>query len=269
MYEFHYHKALSLKDALSKLDSSEDGKIIAGGMTLLPTMKQRLAAPSDLIDLTGIDALKGIKHTENIITIGAMTTHYDVHSSETIRAHIPALSDLAGLIGDPMVRHRGTIGGSVANSDPSADYPAAILGIGATIITNQRKIDSSEYFKGLFETALEEKEIITSIEFPIPDRAAYTKFPQPASRYALVGVFISKKNQKIRVSVTGAGPCAFRVSEMEKSLEKNFSPDSISEILIESNNLNSDIHGGSEYRAHLVTVLAKRSVEQILNTAQT
>jgi len=260
MYQFEYHKASSVEDAMKKLASADDGKILAGGMTLLPTMKQRLASPSDLIDLSGIAALKGIKVDGKTVAIGAMTTHWEVHSSKDVQKAIPALSDLAGQIGDPMVRHRGTIGGSIANSDPSADYPAAVIGLGATIKTNKRDIAADDYFKGLFETALADDELIVSVSFPIPKRAAYQKFPQPASRYAMVGVMVAETDSGIRVGVTGAGPCAFRVPAMEKALGAKFAPDSVANITIPADGLNSDIHGSAEYRAHLVGVMAKRAV---------
>ncbi|MDA0367318.1 MAG: xanthine dehydrogenase family protein subunit M [Proteobacteria bacterium] len=260
MYQFEYHKASSVEDAMKKLASADDGKILAGGMTLLPTMKQRLASPSDLIDLSGIAALKGIKVDGKTVTIGAMTTHWEVHSSKDVQKAIPALSDLAGQIGDPMVRHRGTIGGSIANSDPSADYPAAVIGLGATIKTNKRDIAADDYFKGLFETALADDELIVSVSFPIPKRAAYQKFPQPASRYAMVGVMVAETDSGIRVGVTGAGPCAFRVPAMEKALGAKFAAESVANITIPSDGLNSDIHGSAEYRAHLVGVMAKRAV---------
>lgn len=260
MYQFEYHKASSVDDALGKVSGADDGKFLAGGMTLLPTMKQRLAAPSDLVDLAGVEDLKGIKVDGNGVTIGAMTTHYEVHSSAEVQKAIPALAALAGLIGDPMVRHRGTIGGSLANSDPSADYPAAVMGLGATIKTNKREIAADDYFKGLFETALEEGELITAVTFPIPKRAAYQKFPQPASRYAMVGVMVAETDSGIRVGVTGAGPCAFRAEEMEKALTSSFSADAVANIKISADGFNSDIHGSAEYRAHLMTVMAKRAV---------
>ena len=262
MYQFEYHKASSVDDALKKLSSADDGKVLAGGMTLLPTMKQRLAAPSDLIDLAGVDDLKGIKVDGASVTIGAMTTHYDVHSSAEVQKAIPALSKLAGLIGDPMVRHRGTIGGSLANSDPSADYPAAVMALGATIKTNAREIAADDYFQGLFETALEDGELIVSVSFPIPKRAAYQKFPQPASRYAMVGVMVAETADGIRVGVTGAGPCAFRVPDMEKALTAKFAPESVADIKISAEGLNEDIHASADYRAHLVTVMAKRAVAE-------
>ena len=263
MYEFEYHKPSSVNDAINKLSGADDGKFMAGGMTLIPTMKQRLAAPSDIIDLNYIETLKGISISQETVRIGAMTQHYLVQTSPEINNALPSLAKLAGLIGDPMVRHRGTIGGSVANSDPAADYPAAIIGLGARIVTNRRSIEADDYFKGLFETALEENELISSIEFPVPNRAAYVKFPQPASRYALVGVFVADTPKGIRVGVTGAGPCAFRAKNLETALSKEFSSENLNGITISADDLNSDIHGSAEYRAHLVIVMAKRAVDEI------
>jgi carbon-monoxide dehydrogenase medium subunit len=264
MYQFEYHRATSVEDALAKLKKSSDGKFMAGGMTILPTMKQRLARPSDLIDLAGVKELKGIKVDGGKVTIGAMTRHYDVANSADVKKAIPALTVLAGGIGDPMVRHRGTIGGSIANSDPSADYPAAVLGLGATIKTNKREIAADAFFKGLFETALKAGELITAVIFPTPKRAAYMKFPQPASRYAMVGVFVAETASGIRVGVTGAGPAAFRAKDIEAALTKSFTPEAAGGVKIEAKGLNSDIHGSAEYRAHLVTVMAKRAVAQAL-----
>ncbi len=260
MYDFQYHRPASVDDAIKTLNGTSDGKILSGGMTLLPTMKQRLASPSDLIDLAAIAALKGIKADAKTVRIGAMTVHYDVHASADVKKAIPALSVLAGGIGDPMVRHRGTIGGSIANSDPSADYPAAVIGLGATITTNKRDIAADSFFKGLFETALEPGEVITAVTFPIPKRAGYAKFRQPASRYAMVGVFVAETASGIRVGVTGAGACAYRVKAMEDALAKNFSADAIKGIKVPSDGLNADIHGSAEYRAHLVNVMAQRAV---------
>jgi carbon-monoxide dehydrogenase medium subunit len=260
MYDFEYHRPASLDDAIKALNGASDGKLISGGMTLLPTMKQRLASPSDLVDLGAIAALKGIKVDGSTVRIGAMTVHYDVHASAEVKKAIPALSVLAGGIGDPMVRHRGTIGGSIANSDPSADYPAAVMGLGATITTNKRDIAADSFFKGLFETALEPGEVITAVTFPIPKRAGYAKFRQPASRYAMVGVFVAETASGIRVGVTGAGSCAYRVKAMEDALAKNFSADAIKDIKVPSDGLNADIHGSAEYRAHLVNVMAQRAV---------
>jgi len=260
MYDFQYHRPASLDDAVKVLGAASDGKLISGGMTLLPTMKQRLAAPSDLVDLGGIVVLKGIKADGKTLRIGAMTIHYDVHASADVKTAIPALSVLAGGIGDPMVRHRGTIGGSIANGDPSADYPAAVMGLGATIHTSKRDIAADGFFKGLFETALEAGEVITAVTFPVPKRAGYAKFRQPASRYAMVGVFVAETASGIRVGVTGAGPCAFRHKEMEAALAKNFSPDALKGINTSPDGFNSDIHGSAEYRAHLVGVMAQRAV---------
>ena len=260
MYDFQYHRPASVDDAIKVLNGASDGKFISGGMTLLPTMKLRLASPSDLVDLGAIAALKGIKADAKTVRIGALTVHYDVHASADVKKAIPALSVLAGSIGDPAVRHRGTIGGSIANSDPSADYPAAVLGLGATITTNKRDIAADSFFKGLFETALEPGEVITAVTFPIPKRAGYAKFRQPASRYAMVGVFVAETASGIRVGVTGAGPCAYRVKAMEDALARNFSADAIKDIKVPSDGLNADIHGSAEYRAHLVGIMAQRAV---------
>jgi carbon-monoxide dehydrogenase medium subunit len=260
MYDFAYHKPKSMADALAALKKASDGKLLAGGMTLIPTLKQRLAQPSDVIDLAAIGELRGIKVDGNGVTIGAMTKHAEVAASTDVAKAIPALAKLAANIGDGQVRNRGTIGGSLANSDPAADYPAAVLGLGATVTTNERTIAADDFFKGLFETALKEGEIITSVTFPKPSRAAYMKFPNPASRYAMVGVFVAQTGSGPRVAVTGAGPCAFRVKAMEDALAKNWSADAVAGITIPANGLNGDIHGSPEYRAHLVTVMAKRAV---------
>ena len=261
MYQFEYHKASSVDDALNKLSGADDGKIIAGGMTLLPTMKQRLAAPSDLIDLAGVKELKGIKVDRSSVTIGAMTTHAAVSGSTDVKGTIPALADLAEGIGDPQVRNRGTIGGSVANNDPAADYPAACLALGATIKTDRREIAADDFFNGLFETALAEDEIITSVSFPSAEKAAYMKFPNPASRYALVGVFVAKTAAGVRVAVTGAGDSGvFRASSLEQALSSNFSASALDGITVSADDLMSDIHASAEYRAHLITTMAKRAV---------
>lgn len=260
MYRFEYTRANSVEDAAAKRSAADDGTYMAGGMTLIPTLKQRLAMPSDIIDLTGIDGLAGISVDGDIVTIGAMTRHADVAASAEVRQAIPALADLAGEIGDPAVRNRGTIGGSLANADPSADYPAAVLGLGATIVTDKREIAADDYFLDLFETALEEGEIITSVKFPVAKRAAYVKFPNPASRYAIVGVFVAEANDGMRVAVTGAGPCAFRVAEMETALAANFSAGAVAGIAVDAGDLNQDLHASAEYRASLVTTMAKRAV---------
>ncbi|MBA4100154.1 MAG: carbon monoxide dehydrogenase [Rhodospirillum sp.] len=260
MHDFGYHRPASAADAASLIASKSDGKIVAGGMTLIPTLKQRLAQPSDLVDLGGIAELKGVKAEGAGITIGAMTTHADVARSADVRNAIPALAVLAGGIGDPQVRNRGTIGGSVANSDPAADYPAAVLALGATIRTNKREIKADDFFKGMFETALADGEIITAIHFPKPDKSGYSKFPNPASRYAIVGVFVAKAGSGVRVAVTGAGPCAFRSKELESALSANFTPDAAKAVKQSANGLNSDLHATAAYRAHLVSVMASRAV---------
>ena len=260
MYDFDYHKPKSVADAVAALKKASEGKFMAGGMTLIPTLKQRLARPSDVIDLGAIGELRGIKVDGGTVTIGAMTKHAEVAASAEVAKAIPALAKLASGIGDGQVRNRGTIGGSIANSDPAADYPAAVLALGATITTNQRKIAADDFFKGLFETALKEDEIITSVSFPTATKAAYMKFPNPASRYAMVGVFVAQTASGPRVAVTGAGACAFRCKPMEDALAKSWSPDAVAGIKIPADGLNSDIHGSAEYRAHLVTVMAKRAV---------
>jgi aerobic carbon-monoxide dehydrogenase medium subunit len=260
MHDFGYHRPASAADAAGLLASKGEAKIVAGGMTLIPTIKQRLAQPSDLIDLGGIAALKGVKVEGDGITIGAMTTHADVARSADVQKTIPALAQLAGGIGDPQVRNRGTIGGSVANSDPAADYPAAVLGLGATIRTNKREIKADDFFKGMFETALQDGEIITAIHFPKPDTAGYSKFPNPASRYAIVGVFVAKTAGGVRVGVTGAGPCAYRSKELESALSSSFTPDAAKAVRASASGLNTDLHATAEYRAHLVSVMASRAV---------
>jgi len=260
MYNFNYHSPASLADASKALQTAAEGKLVAGGMTLIPTLKQRLAKPSDLIDLAKIGELKGIKKDGNTVVIGAMTKHAEVATSDVVKSAIPGLAALAEHIGDPAVRNRGTIGGSIANNDPAADYPAAVVALGATVITNKRKIAADDFFKGMFETALDPGEIITAVQFPIPEKAAYMKFPNPASRYAIVGVFVAKTGSGARVAVTGAGPCVFRQKDMEAALGKSFAPDAVANIRVSPSGLNGDIHASPEYRAHLVTVMAKRAV---------
>jgi carbon-monoxide dehydrogenase medium subunit len=259
MYEFNYHKPASLADA-AKLLGDEDAKLVAGGMTLVPTLKLRLAKPSDLVDLAAIGGLTGITEDGGGLTIGAMTRHAEVQRSAVVKRVIPALAALAGLIGDPAVRNRGTIGGSIANNDPAADYPSAVLGLGATVVTSKREIAGDDFFTGMFETALGQDEIVTAVKFPKPQAAAYQKFKNPASRYAIVGVFVARTASGVRVAVTGAGPCVFRVPEMEAALAKSFTPDAIKDIAIPDDGLNSDIHASAEYRAHLVNVMARRAV---------
>jgi aerobic carbon-monoxide dehydrogenase medium subunit len=261
MYPFEYHRPTSVRQAASLLSKLEEAKIVAGGHTLLPTMKLRLAAPANLIDLGGLSELRGIERSGRSVTIGAMTTHAEVAESAEVKEAIPALAELAEMIGDPAVRHRGTIGGSVANNDPAADYPAACLALGATIATNKRKIDADDYFKGLFETALAEDEIVTKVSFPIAQKAGYMKFRNPASRYALVGVFVAKRAAEIRVAVTGAGQNGvFRWSAAEEALKKRFAAKSLEGLTHPAEGLNSDIHADATYRAHLIGVMARRAV---------
>lgn len=260
MYNFAYHRPSSVAEAASALSASPDSKLVAGGMTLVPTMKQRLAQPSDLIDLGAIGDLAGISKTADGLKIGAMTKHAQVAASADVKATIPALASLAEGIGDPQVRNRGTIGGSVANNDPASDYPGAVLALGATVHTNKRDIAADDFFTGMFETALAEDEIITAFTFPTPQKAAYVKFPNPASRYALVGVFVAQTAGGVRVAVTGAGPCVFRSSAFESALNSNFAASALDGIAVDAGELNSDIHASAEYRANLIGVIAKRAV---------
>ena len=261
MYDFTYHRPKSVAEALGLLKGKPEARPMSGGMTLIPTLKLRLAKPSDVVDLGGIKELAGIKVEGGNVTIGGMTRHADVATSADVKSNIPALAYLAGHIGDPQVRNRGTMGGSVANNDPAADYPAAVVALNATVTTNTRKIPADSFFKGLFETALGEGELITAISFPKAEKAAYMKFPNPASRYAMVGVFVAKTAGGVRVAVTGAGPSVFRVKAMEDALAKNFSSAAIKDIKIPADGLNSDIHASAEYRAHLVGVMARRAVD--------
>jgi aerobic carbon-monoxide dehydrogenase medium subunit len=260
MYAFDYHRPQSLSAALADL-ANPDAKALAGGMTLLPTMKQRLASPSAIIDLNKLPELAGVTREGDNLVIGAMTRHADVAANPVVRSAIPALAKLAAGIGDPHVRNRGTIGGSIANNDPSADYPAAALALGATIVTNKRRIGAQDYFTGLFETALEPGELITQVSFPIPQKAAYMKFPNPASRYALVGVFVARTAGGARVAVTGAGENGvFRVEAFESALNANFSPAALDGVSVPASGLNSDLHADADYRAHLIGVMARRAV---------
>ena len=260
MYEFEYQKPASLDD-VTRLLGDEDAKLVAGGMTLIPTLKLRLAKPTQLVDLAAIPSLKGITEEGDAVVIGAMTRHADVNRSDVVKRAIPALAAMAGMIGDPAVRNRGTIGGSIANNDPAADYPAAIVALNATVRTNKREIAADQFFTGMFETALQPGEIVTAVRFPKVAQANYQKFRNPASRYAIVGVFVAKSPAGVRVAVTGAGPCVFRQSEMEAALAKSFTPDAIKDIQIKQDGLNSDIHASAEYRAHLVNVMARRAVQ--------
>ena len=261
MYDFAYQKPASVADAVKLLAGDAEAKLLAGGQTFIPVLKQRLNKPSAVIDLAGLK-LSGISVSANSVTIGAMTTHATVARSAEVKKAIPGLAMLASWIGDNQVRHRGTIGGSLANNDPSACYPAAVLALGAVIKTNKRAIKADDFFQGMFTTALEPDEIITAVEFPLPvEKSAYEKFRQPASRYAMVGVFVAKGPAGVRVAVTGAGQGGvFRVPEMEAALAKSWSPDAIAAIKVSPDGLNSDIHGSAAYRAHLITVMARRAV---------
>jgi len=262
-YPFKYRRAKSVAEAEALLKGTPDAKLLSGGQTLIAAMKLRLANPPELIDISGIPDLSYIRVSGDTVAIGAATIHYEVATSPEVQKAIPALAHLASLIGDPAVRHKGTIGGSVANNDPAADYPAAVLGLGATIKTNKRSLKADDFFTGMFSTALDDGEIVTEIAFPIPAKAAYKKFANPASRYAMTGAFVAKlKDGSVRVAVTGAGPCVFRVPEMETALAKSWNPDAIAKIGVDPSGLNSDIHGSAEYRANLVTVMAKRAVAE-------
>jgi CO/xanthine dehydrogenase FAD-binding subunit len=262
MYATNYPRASSIADAVTLQSSSDEAKYVSGGMTLIPTMKQRLAAPSDLVDLRHIAELKGIAVNGSRVRIGAGTTHAEVATSAELKAVCPAICHLASLIGDPHVRHMGTIGGSIANNDPAADYPSAMLALGATIVTNKREIPADDFFTGLFETALEEGEIVVAVTFAAPVKAGYAKFPNPASRYAMTGVFVAKTGDGgVRVAVTGAGSDGvFRHAGLEQALSANWSADATSGVTVDASNLLSDIHGSAEYRANLVKVMAKRAV---------
>ena len=260
MYDFTYRRAESLADARRAFEAAEDARYLAGGHTLLPTMKLRLAAPDALIDLAGLAELQGVARKGDSIVVGAMTTHAAVAASAVVVETIPALAALAEGIGDPHVRNRGTIGGSIANADPASDYPAAVVGLAATVRTDRREIAGDDFFTGLFETALEPGELVTAVSFPIPRAACYAKFPNPASRYAIVGVMAARAPGGARIAVTGAAPSVFRVREMEAALDADFSPAALAGIAVPEADMNDDIHAGAEYRAHLVGVMARRAV---------
>src|ERR1700756_3084804 len=262
MYEFKYHRPGTVRQAANLLAKNEDSKVIAGGHTLVPVMKQRLASPPHLVDLSHIEGLNEIEMKGRALSIGATATHFEVANSPTVGEAIPALAELAGMIGDPAVQHRGTIGGSLAHNHPTPDYPAAVMALGATIVTNKRRLKPEEFFQGLFTTALEPDEIITKVLFPLPKKAAYVKFRNQASRYALVGVFVAKRPSDVRVAVTGAGSeGVFRLTAFEEALKKRFSAKVLDGLTVPADGLNSDLHGSAEYRAHLIAVLARRAVE--------
>ena len=259
-YAFNYHRPASLAEAQTLFANAQEAKFLAGGQTLIPAMKQRLSAPSDLIDIGGLKDLSFVEEREGTIVIGAATRHGDVAASALLRKKIPALAGLVEEIGDPAVRHMGTLGGSLATSDPAADYPAAVLGLGAEIVTTKQAVVADDYFLGLFQTALADGEVITEVAFPIPRRAGYAKFRHPASHYAIVGVFVAETDAGVCVAVTGAGPCVFRVAEMEHALARRFDAESVAGISVGADDLNNDLHASAEYRAHLVTVMARRAV---------
>jgi aerobic carbon-monoxide dehydrogenase medium subunit len=261
MYETNYHRASSVADAVKLLKKGEDAKVLSGGMTLIPTMKQRLASPSDLVDITRIKELSGVKVSGKTVTIGAATTHYDVATNDKLAKACPALCALASHIGDPHVRYRGTLGGSISNNDPAADYPSAMLALNATIHTDKREIPADKFFKGLFETSLKEGEIVTAVSFTAPAKAGYAKFPNPASRYAMTGVFVAKDKDGVRVAVTGAGEGGvFRHKGLEAAFAKSFDAASAEGVKIDAKGLMSDMHGSAEYRAALIRAMAKRAV---------
>ena len=259
MKSFNYHSAKDSKEA-SKLSSSNSA-YLAGGMTTIPSMKLGLASYKDIIDIKNIKKLSGIKVSGKSVTIGATTKHVEVANSKDVKKAIPSLAALAEGIGDPQVRNRGTIGGSIANNDPSADYPSACVALDATIHTNDRKIEASKFFKGMFETALKKGELIEAIEFKIPDKSSYQKHPNPASRYAVVGVYVAKHKSGVKVAVTGAKPCVYNDKDLSKALDSNFSANSIAGMKLKSSDMNSDIHASAEYRANLVVIQAKKAVE--------
>jgi carbon-monoxide dehydrogenase medium subunit len=260
MYAIDFQQPKTLADAASLLASS-GGRPLAGGQSLVAAMKLRLSQPGTLIDLAGIADLKGIRRDGDRIAIGAMTRHAEIAASDTVKSAMPVLASLAEGIGDRQVRNMGTIGGSIANNDPAADWPAGVLGSGATVRTNQRAIAADDFFKGMFETALAADEIITAVDFPVAQRAAYAKFPNPASRFALVGVFVAKlADGSVRVAVTGAAPSVFRATAIENALSRSFTPEAAKGVKIDARGLNNDLHGTPDYRAHLVSVMAARAV---------
>jgi carbon-monoxide dehydrogenase medium subunit len=263
MYAFEYQRPAELAEATKLHGGNDDVTYMAGGQTLIPTLKQRLRQPTVVVDLSAIADMKGIKVDGSTVIVGAMTCHADVATSADLRRAIPALANLAGLIGDPQVRNRGTLGGSIANADPAADYPAALVALGATVHTSQRAIAADDFFTGLFETALAPGELVVKVSFPVPKRAAYMKFRNPASRYAVVGVMVAETATGIRVAVTGAGASVFRQAEMEAALTKSFTPAALDGIVIAADELNGDMHATPDYRAHLIGVMAKRAVAQI------
>lgn len=264
MYSFAYTRAATIRDAVSVVQDDENAKFISGGMSLLPSMKLRLAGPSRLVDVTKVSVLKGVAELNNSIRIGAATTHYEVTQSELVRQRIPVLAELASRIGDVQVRYRGTIGGSIANNDPAADYPAGALALNATLITDRRSIAADDFFCGLFETALEPSELLTAVELQVPRRAAYLKFANLASRFAVVGVFLADYGEAIRISVTGGNSGVFRLKDHEAALAEHFHPEAIKSLSVPSSRFASDVHATAEYRAHLTAELTRRALAACL-----
>jgi aerobic carbon-monoxide dehydrogenase medium subunit len=269
VYDFEYHKPRTIADVAAALSQHEDYKLLAGGMSLLPALKLRLARHAGLVDLSALDSLRGIRREDDAIVIGSMTPHAQVASSAEVGRAIPALAALAGGIGDPLVRNRGTLGGSIANADPAADYPAGVVGLNATVVTTKRQIAADQFFTGLFETVLAPDEIIVQVRFPIPAAAAYCKLRQRASRFAIVGVFVARTVDGVRVAVTGAAPSVFRFREAEAALDRQFNPGALDRLTLSAAELNSDIHASAEYRAHCVMVMAKRAVAQTADARST
>jgi carbon-monoxide dehydrogenase medium subunit len=263
VYQLSYVRARSLAEAAAFIANHPEAKLLSGGMTLIPTLKQRLAQPSHVVDIAGLTELSGVAASGGKLSIGAATRHHEVAASAVVRKAIPALAYLAGLIGDPQVRNRGTLGGSVANNDPAADYPAAVLALGAVVVTNKREIAADDFFQGMFSTALADGEIVTRIDFPLAKRAAYEKFPHPASGYAMTGVFVAETAQGVRVAVTGAGPGVFRWADAEAALSKNMTAEALDALTVDAADLNSDIHATPAYRANLIKVMGKRAVQKL------
>lgn len=260
MYDFDYLSARSVAEAIAAVGTDGDGTFIAGGMTMIPSLKQRLASPRLLVDITGIEAMRHVRLEGTDLILGGLLTHDTVMRSSDVRRSIPALASLAGVIGDPQVRNRGTLGGSVACNDPAADYPAALVGLGATVVTDRRRIEADAFFRGMFETLLAPDELVVEVSFPVPYQAGYVKLRQPASRYALAGVFVARTPSGVRVAVTGAGPCVFRHLGMEEALEEDFAPETPPRIATLPDGLLADMHASAKYRAHLVGVAASRAV---------
>ena len=261
MENFEFRRATTIDEARSAVSSADAGKFLAGGQSLIPLLKLGMASPDRLVCVKALDELRGIERDGDVVVVGAAMTHAEVAESDVVREAIPGLADLASRIGDPQVRNRGTLGGSIAHADPAADYPAALVALGATVVTDRREIAAEDFFQGMFQTPLEGDELIREVRFPVPERSAYAKFPNPASRYAIAGVMIARTNGAVRVAVTGAGPGVFRVSWMEDALSSSFHPEALDGVDVDPGALTSDLDASAEYRAHLVKVMAKRAVE--------